>query len=360
MTRSPIALALLASITLPVAALAQPAASQKPRILVIATGGTISNMGADSARRTGQELVTGIPALARVADVRAEQFSNVASGSVTEEMWRRLAARIRAATNGTGAYDGVIVTHGTDTMEETAYFLDLTVGGCAPVIVTGAMRRAVDPGADGPANLLNSVRTAASPDARGRGTLVLMDDLIFDAHDVTKTNTTRVDTFRAPWLGPVGVADPDSIIFHRRPRVRGAAGTACFPPAFDLGTLGVFPRVDVVESYIGADSVIVDALVTAGAKGIVIAGVGRGGTTPAQSRAIDRAVKRGVVVLVSSRTGSGRVGLTPPSDYADWKPGEGVVLGAGDLNPQKARVLLMLALAKTSDVREIARMVREY
>jgi L-asparaginase len=357
MSRATLAIAACASIA--VAALpASRALAQKPRVLVVATGGTISNTGVESKRRTGDELVGGIPSLADIAEVHAEQFSNVASGAITLEMWRRLASRIRDAKRGCGAYDGVVVTHGTDTMEETAYFLDLTVGGCAPVVVTGAMRRAVDAGADGPANLRNAVRVAASPDARGRGTLVLMNDLVFDAHDVTKTNTTRVETFAAPWLGPVGVTDPDTVVFHRRPRVRAAMQGNCPAPAFDLATLGPLPRVDVVESYIAADSVPIDALVAAGAKGIVVAAVGRGGTTSEQGRAHRRAVERGVMVVVSSRTGSGRVGVSSREDLADWKPGQGAYLGAGDLNPQKARVLLMLALAKTQDAREIAQMFR--
>lgn len=325
---------------IPILSLGSPAQpSAKPRVHVIATGGTISNMGNDP-RRTGAELVAGIPGLADVADVTSEQFSNVASSSVTQEMLRDLARRIRTMQSEPNPPAGFIVTHGTDTMEETAFFLDLTVGGCAPVVLTGAMRQANWPGADGPANLYNSVRLAISPDARGRGALLLMNDEIFLAREVTKSNTTRLNAFSAPEAGPAGVTDPDGVYF------RSPAPSACAAPLIDVGKLELFPRVDIVYAHIGADSTLVDALVSAGARGIVVAGVGRGGTTPSQSRALRRATEKGVIVLTSNRTGGGRVGRpTVPESLNNLPEGRGVTLGAGDLNPQKARILLSLALA---------------
>jgi L-asparaginase len=323
---------------------------------VIATGGTISNLGNDQ-RRTGTELVDGIPGLKAIASVTVEQFSNIASGAITHEMWRGLAARIRELQSAPGAPAGFVLTHGTDTMEETAYFLSLTVGGCAPVVVTGAMRQASAVGADGPANLLNAVRIAASPGARGRGTMVLMNDEIFAARDVTKSNTTRLNAFTAPDGGRLGVADPDTVDFYRA----GADTTGgCKPAAFDVTTLAPLPRVDVVLAHVGADSVAVDALVAAGAKGLVLAGVGRGGSAPAQSRALRRAVERGVIVAVSNRTGSGRVGAgSNPDSLAALPPGRGATIGAGDLNPQKARILLMLGLAARFDARGIALLLND-
>jgi L-asparaginase len=306
---------------------------------VIATGGTISNMGSDP-RRTGAELVAGIPGLAEVAEITSEQFSNVASGSVTQEMLRDLARRIRQMQSEPDAPAGFIVTHGTDTMEETAMFLDLTIGGCSPVIITGAMRQANAVGADGPANLLNSARIAVSPDARGRGTLLLMNDEIFLAREVTKSNTTRLNAFTAPEAGTVGVTDPDGVYF------RTPAPATCPKAAVDLDRVESFPRVDIVYSYIGADSTAIDALVAAGAKGLVIAGVGRGGTTPSQGRALRRAAEQGVIVVTSNRTGAGRVGRSSnPESFRDLPEGRGATIGAGDLNPQKARILLSLALA---------------
>lgn len=317
----------------------QPTVAAKLRVHVIATGGTISNMGNDP-RRTGAELVAGIPGLAEVADVTSEQFSNVSSGSVTQEMLRDLARRIRLLQSEPDAPAGFIVTHGTDTMEETAMFLDLTVGGCSPVIVTGAMRQANAVGADGPANLLNSARVAVSPDARGRGTLLLMNDEIFFAREATKSNTTRLNAFTAPEAGSAGVTDPDGVYF------RSPAPSDCPKPAIDLDRVESFPRVDIVYSHIGADSTVIDALVAAGAKGIVIAGVGRGGSTPSQSRALRRATEQGVVVVTSNRTGAGRVGRSSnPDSFREVPEGRGATIGAGDLNPQKARILLSLALA---------------
>lgn len=323
-----------------------------PRVHVIATGGTISNLGS-AGRRTGEELVAAIPPLARMARVTVEQFANVASGSVTEAMWRGMARRIVELQAGPDAPAGFVVTHGTDTMEETAYFLSLTVGGCAPVIVTGAMRQADAVGADGPANLMNAVRVAASAGARGRGAMVLMNDEIFAARDVTKSNTTRLNAFTAPDAGVLGLADPDVIVWHRPGPDNGAT---CRRATFDVATMGEFPRVDVVLAHIGADSVFIDAAVSAGAKGLVMGGVGRGGSTPAQSRALQRARQRGVVVATSNRTGSGRVGAGPAARLDSLPLGAGAEVGTAELNPQKARILLMLALAAKYRPADIARL----
>lgn len=322
---------------------ARPAAPL-PRVHVLATGGTISNLGGDR-RRTGTELVDGVPQIREIADVTVEQVANVASGALTHDLWRTLAARIRELQHGGAPPAGVVVTQGTDTMEETAYFLSLTVGNCTPVVVTGAMRQANAVGADGPANLLNAVRVAIAPAARGRGTMVLMNDEIFAARDVTKSNTTRINAFTAPDAGVLGLADPDTIVFHR-------AAAACAPAPFDPLPPLPFPRVDVVYAHIGADSVAVDAYVAAGARGLVLAGVGRGGSTPAMGRALRRATQQGVMIAISNRTGSGRVGAgAPPDSLASLPPGRGTTIGATDLNPQKARILLMLALAARLDAR---------
>ena len=331
--------AVLLGAAAPVVAQTTPAASPRQRVHILATGGTISNLGNDR-RRTGVELVDGIAGLREMATVTVEQFRNVASGSITHDDWRQLAARIRQLQSAPEAPAGYIITHGTDTMEETAWFLSLTVGGCEPVILTGAMRPANAVGADGPANLRNAVRAAIAPASRGRGAMILMNDEIFAARDVTKSNTTRLNAFTAPDAGVLGLADPDTLVYHRPPPA------TCPAPAFDLGTIGPFPRVDVVYAHIGADSVTVDALVEAGAKGVVVAGVGRGGTTPSMGRALERATERGVMVVVSNRTGSGRVGVrSEPESLDALPPGRGAFVGATDLNPQKARILLMLSLA---------------
>jgi L-asparaginase len=346
-----IAVALSGAILIAAAPQLLPAQQARPRVHVIATGGTISNMGNDP-RRTGAELIASIQGIGDIADVTTEQFSNVPSGAVTQEMLRDLARRIRSLLRESAPPAGVIVTHGTDTMEETAFFLDLTVGGCSPVILTGAMRQANWVGADGPANLLNSVKLAVSPEARARGALLLMNDEVFLAREVTKSNTTRLNAFSAPEAGPAGVMDPDGIFF------RAPASANCPAPLIDIDKVEVFPRVDIVYSHIGADSILVDALVAAGARGLVVAGVGRGGTTPSQSRALRRAAEKGIIVVTSNRTGAGRSGRpTAPESVRDLPNGRGATLSAGDLNPQKARMLLSLALASGMTPAEIATLI---
>ena len=264
-----------------------------------------------------------------------------------------MALRVRELLRAPDPPAGFVVTHGTDTMEETAYFLDLTLGGCTPIVVTGAMRRAADVGPDGPANLLDAFAVAASPESRGRGALVVMNDLVFAARDVTKSNATSVQTFVAPDAAPLAVAQDDDIDF------RSPAPAACPPARFDIESLGALPRVDISYMYIDADGADSDAFVKAGAKGIVVAVSGAGGTTPKQRAAIRRAIASGVFVLFSTRTGSGSVGGNGIGGLNDWKPGQGYQLQAGTLNPPKARVLLMLALSRTSDARELVRMFNE-
>jgi L-asparaginase len=319
-----------------------------PRVHVLATGGTISNTDGD--RLTGEDLVRSLPGVELLARFTVEQFSNVASGAITLEQWLGMSRRIEEAFREDPALAGIIVTHGTDTMEETAYFLDLTLAACRPVIVTGAMRRATDLGADGPANLFNAVRVAVLPEARELGSVVLMNDEILPAREVIKVNTSRVDAFEAPGPGRVGVADPDRVVLERAPRPR-----SCGRPAFDLRGVDHLPRVEIIHTHLGADGALVRAAVEAGAEGIVVAGVGRGGTTPDQSRALQEARDAGVVVVVSSRTGAGRV----PVLRGGGAPGEAegpppaAILGADDLSPQKARILLMLALTRTRDLAEL-------
>jgi L-asparaginase len=322
-------------------------AEQLPAVHVIATGGTISNVSG-RARRTGDELVASLPGIERIARVTVEQFSNVASGSITPDHWRAIATRINELYRTRPELRGVVVTHGTDTLEETAYFLDLTVASCRPVIVTGAMRQASAAGADGPANLYNSIRAAAAPASERRGTLVLLNDEIFVARDVTKTSTLRTDAFTSPGTGAIGVTDPDGVRYFHPPD-RPTCGTA----EFDIAALPEFPRVDVVYSYSGADSVAIAAFVAAGARGLVVAGIGAGAATPPQGAALQRARMSGVTVIVSSRTGSGRV--PQGNSIPEVRAGRGLQMGAGTLSPQKARILLMLALASTNDPARIAR-----
>jgi L-asparaginase type II len=362
---------LLAAALSVTAALPLQAQDSLPAVHVIATGGTISNTGGE--RLTGEELVKSLPGIDRVARVTVEQFTNVASGSITFANWRDLALRINELYRTRPELRGVVVTHGTDTMEETAYFLDLTVASCRPVIVTGAMRTATSIGPDGPANLYDAIVTAASPAAERRGTMVLLNDEIFAARDVTKIHTTRPDAFDSPTRGPLGDATRGVQFYHP------ASRTECRAAPFEITPTTAFPRVDVVYTYLGADSVPVQALVDAGAKGIVVAGAGAGATTPAQGAALRRARERGVSIVSASRTGSGSVGggggggggggrggrggaqaaAAGTGAAARSEPVEGASLSASDLTPQKARIRLMLVLTRTSDPAEIARLFRE-
>ena len=338
------------SITSPAGGSAQ---DSLPTVHVIATGGTISNTGTGGTRRTGEELIAAIPGIDRYARLTVEQFSNVPSGSITPTHMKQIADRVNEVFRTRAEVKGVVVTHGTDTLEETAFFLDLTVGSCAPVIVTGAMRQATAIGADGPANLFNAIRAAASAGAASRGTLVLLNDEIFTARSVAKLNTVRTDAFEAPVSGVEGVVDPDGIVFFHKPE-----RTDCTKPIFDVATVSAFPRVDIVYVYAGADSVMIQAAVDAGAKGLIVAGAGAGASTPGQSAALARARDKGVFILTSSRTGSGRVAPGRVGGAAGTATQRAPQSGAGTLNPQKARVLLMLGLAVGADAAHILELVR--
>lgn len=328
-----------------VAAAGSSAQSVRPRVLVIGTGGTIGSAGDYWSGRTTRvpiDQLVKVPGIDSVATVESEQFLNVGSVSIGPARWLELSGRITETFGARPELSGIVVTHGTDTMEETAYFLDLTVGGTRPVVVTGSMRPSNMAGADGPANIMNAVRTAVDTNSRGRGTMVLMDDRLFAARDVTKTNSTRVETFQAPERGPLAIVDPEGLSFRNRTAGRSIA-------QFDVSAVKELPRVDVIYSYPGADSVAIDAVVAAGAKGLVVAGVGRGGMTESQGAAVRRAAARGVVVVASTRTGSGQVPVGRTGND----------IGSGDLNPQKARILLMLALSRTSDPVQIRKIFAE-
>ena len=315
------------------------AQATKPQVHVVGTGGTIGSAGnywTGNTTRVPIEELLRIPGIDSVATVTTEQFLNVASSAIGPVRWLELSKRITDIFHTRPELRGIVVTHGTDTMEETSYFLDLTVGGERPVIVTGSMRPSNMAGADGPANLMNAARAAVDTTSLGRGTMVLMDDRLFSARDVTKTNSTRVETFQAPERGPLAIVDPEGVFYRSKSPGRSVA-------QFDIATLTDLPRVDIIYSYPGADSVAIDAVVNAGAKGLVIAGVGRGGMTSSQAAAARRAADKGVIVVNSTRTGSGRV----PIGTRDS------AIGSGDLNPQKARVLLALALTRTSDLAQV-------
>ncbi|MEE2636453.1 MAG: asparaginase [Acidobacteriota bacterium] len=339
-------------------ALAQPPADAPlPTVWVLATGGTISGQGTSSTSLTeyragallGEELVRAVPAIERYARVRVEQIVNVGSPNLTLENWRTLAARINEIFSTEPDTAGVVVTHGTNTLEETAYFLNLTVLHDRPVVLVGAQRPATAISADGPLNLLNAIRTAAAPAARGKGVLVVMNEEINAARDVTKTNTYRVETFLSRELGFLGYVDADTVSFYRQSTKRHTVASE-----FDVRGITEFPTVDIVYSYIQASPVMIQALLAAGVDGIVLAGTGAGLISRVEREALMAVplVSRPVVVR-SNRTGSGRVVALGAYDDLGMIP-------ADTLSPQKARILLMLALTQTRDLDELRRIFSEY
>ncbi|SAL62382.1 L-asparaginase II [Caballeronia peredens] len=314
--------------------------SSLPRIAVLATGGTIAGQAGDASKTAGykagvvgvDKLLDAVPALGNVARIHAEQIASIDSKDMCAALWTTLSRRIDALL-AQDDIDGVVVTHGTDTLEETAYLLHLTVKSAKPVVLTAAMRPSTALSADGPLNLLNAVTVAASKDAAGKGVLVAFNNQIHSARDVTKTSTYAVDAFRSPETGALGFVQDGRVEFQRtvvRPHTA----------ASEFAVTDAWPTVEIVASYADASRVTVDALVAAGVRGIVVAGTGNGSMHATLTHALADAVKKGVAVVRASRVGSGHV----MRNGAASDDALGTV-SAGTLNPYKARVLLMLALA---------------
>jgi L-asparaginase len=310
-----------------------------PRIVVLATGGTISGtadarsaIGYNSGERTGQQLLKDVPGIGKFATITAEQVSNVGSQDMNDGIWFQLAKRIDQIFDR-GEADGVVITHGTDTMEETAFFLKNVLHSRRPVVLVGSMRPGGVVGADGPNNLLEAVEVAASPQSQGRGVMVVMNDTIHDPRWITKTNTTSVQTFLSPNAGPTGFVDPASIRF-----VTPVTDSRQSP--YTLPAAGQLPRVDIVYAHSNMDASQIDHAVADNAKGIVIAGVGDGDVSKAALAAMERAAKMGIVVVRASRVGTGFVNRNVEVD--DDKSG---FVASLDLNPQKSRVLTQLLIA---------------
>jgi len=332
---------------------AQPA-GELPRVRLVATGGTISNK--TGGRLTAEELVGLMPGIERYAKAEFEQFANVASGQITLEQWLAIGKRINELFKNDPRPAGIVVTSGTDTLEELAYFLDLTVRSDKPVVVVGSMRNPSTLGYEGAANLLDAFRVAATPDARGRGVMVVLNDTINAAREVTKTNTLSLDTFQTRGYGILGVADSDRIVFYRKVEKKHTAASE-----FDIANLTALPRVDILMTYQGAPGDLVKAAADAGAKGIVIATAGAGATSGTQSEGITYAAEKGVFVVSTARAGSGRIPARGrPADAAPLNARQEHLIQGEDLTPIKARILLMLALTKTGSGAEIQRMFIEY
>jgi L-asparaginase len=326
---------------------ARPAEAALPEVAMFTTGGTIQSKGThrqllmeySAGRVTPKELLDDLPELKSVANISVTEISNIGSGGMNAEIELKLAKAINAALEKPEVA-GAVVTHGTGTLEETAYFLNLVVKSDKPVVVVGAMRPFTAVSRDGPFNLYNAVRVASSPKSRGKGVLIMLNDEINAARDTTKTNTYRMETFVARDMGPLGYADSDQIVYYRAPIYRHT-----YRSEFDVSALSALPRVDVTYDYQEADGVAIDAFVAAGAKGVVLTG--------ANADAIKRGQAKGVVFVQSDRKGAGRV-VTSERQF-----GRGLAT-SDNLPPHKARILLRLALTKTQDLKEIQRMFNEY
>jgi L-asparaginase len=329
-----------------------------PKIKVLATGGTIAGAQAaqsDAGYKSGtfsvNDLIKAVPQLTNVAVLSGEQIANIGSQTMNHEVWLKLAARCNELL-AQDDVDGIVITHGTDTMEETAYFLSLVVHSDKPVVLVGSMRPATAISADGPINLYNGVALAANPEARGRGPLVVLNDTIHYAREAQKMHTTRMDTFQSPNRGIAGMMNTGKAFFYSMNTTRH--GTKSEFSVDGKGTNDL-PRVDIVYSYANLGGDMIDALVANGAKGIVLDGVGDGNTTDAALAALEQAAKKGVVVVRCSRTGSGVVDRNV--EVNDDKLG---FIAGMELSAQKARILLMLGLMQTNDLQKLQQFFVEY
>jgi L-asparaginase len=332
-------------------------AQAKPNVVIMATGGTIAGAAKSSTQTTGytaavtgvDQLIANVPEIKNVANVTGEQLFQISSENMTTDHWLKMAQRVNEVLKDSKV-DGIVITHGTDTIEETAYFLNLVVKSDKPVVLVGAMRPGTSLSADGQLNLYRGVILAGSKDARGKGVLVMLNDQISAGRDVTKTSTTQVETFQNQDMGFLGVMTNTAPTFYRLPIRKHTTATE-----FDVSRLKTLPQVDIVYGYAGNNDAMLKAAVSNGAKGIVYAGTGNGNISAQVQPTVDQVVKKGVVFVRSNRTGSGIT--TRNNEYIDDDHG---TIAGDNLNPQKARILLMLALTKTKDAKEIQRMFWEY
>ena len=339
------------------AAAQQPTARPLPRVKILATGGTIAGVGVNSTQYAGYQaavtpvdkLLAAVPELSKIANVSGEQVSQVASHDMTNEILLRLAKRVNALL-ATDEVDGIVITHGTNTMEESAYFLNLVVKSAKPVVMVGAMRPGSSMSADGPMNIFRSVVAAGSRDARGRGVMILMNDQIIGARDLQKSDTMTVDAFKSPVFGYLGFVVDDKTHFYKP-----AARKHTMQTEFDVAGIAELPRVDIVYGYENDSRTAIDAMVAAGAKGIVHAGSGTAAVSSNVVPGVVEAVKKKVAVVRAPRSSLGII--TRNMEFDDDKHG---TVSGDTLNPPKARILLMLALTKTSDPKDIQRMFDEY
>lgn len=317
------------------------------KIVIFTTGGTIAmrydpQTGGDVPAVGGHELIRAVPELQTLGEVEVREFANIPSPHMTPALMLDLAKQVETALSEPDVH-GVVVTHGTDTLEETAYFLDVYIDSEKPVCFTAAMRGAGDLSSDGPLNIFCASRVAAAQEARGKGVLVVMNEEIHAARDVTKTHTSRCNTFASPFWGPLGYVDADRLVFHR-----------LSPASQKIRPRNIEEDVHLVTLAAGSDAFLLDCLITKKAAGIVVAGFGRGNVTPAAFHAMERAMAADIPVVITSRCEGGRV--LDVYAYEGGVAGQkqaGVILG-GEISGQKARIKLILALGVTRDRERLA------
>ena len=328
-----------------------------PNVVILATGGTIAGTGATSTTTAGyqaaklpvESLISAVPEMQNIANVTGEQVLQIASENMTNEGLLKIAKRVNEVLAKPDV-NGVVITHGTDTLEETAYFLNLVTKSTKPVVVVGAMRPATALSADGPLNLYNAVAIARSPEAVGKGVFVSLNDQISAAREVTKTNTTSLNTFQAHDMGYLGYVELGKPYFYRMPIRKHTVATP-----FEVSTLTVLPQVDIIYGYGNNRPAMLNAAIADGAKGIVYAGVGDGSISVQLEESAIAASKKGIAIARSSRTGAGRVVRN-----GEEKDDENGFIVADNLTPQKARLLLMLGLTITNDPQKLQEMFYTY
>ncbi|HEF3794157.1 TPA: type II asparaginase [Campylobacter jejuni] len=327
----------------------------KSRIAILGTGGTIAGFIDSTIATTGYTagvidvdvLIKAVPQIRDLADISWEQIANIDSSNMCDKIWLRLAKKI--AELFAEGIDGVVITHGTDTMEETAYFLNLTIKSDKPVVLVGAMRPSTAISADGPKNLYNAVALAANKEAKNKGVMVAINDKILSARGVVKTHSLNVDAFSSPDFGDLGYIVDGKVFFYNNITKAHTKNTP-----FDISNFTSLPKVDILYSYSNDGSgVAAKALFEHGTKGIVVAGSGAGSIHKNQKDVLKELLKKGLKVVVSSRVVAGCVAVSDSDEKLGF-------ISAEDLNPQKARVLLMLALTKTSDPKKIQEYFLKY
>jgi L-asparaginase len=329
-----------------------------PQVAFIGAGGTIASIGKDAfdvvdygnhdKRVHAADIVAWLPPLGRLAQVTPVRFKNIESTAVTSGDWRDLALLCTRLAGDNPELAGIVIGHGTATLEETAYCLSLTLKLTIPVVVVGSQRPLNGLSSDAPANLVSAIRVAVAPASSGRGVLVMLNDEIHAARDVAKRSTFRLHAFQSPDFGILGQVDGDAVRYYRKPERLHTAGSE-----FSVDDIEKMPRVDIAYSYAGSDGAAIYAFADAGAKGIVLAGFAPGMGTPAEVTALEDAISKGVVALQSSHVGSGRA-LDSARQRAIG------IIAADNLTPQKARILLGLALTRTKDRAEIERIFATY